>query len=224
MPISTNQILAEIGTRLGPLAKDVRQSTKHYDLYEALTLGLVAKSAADVGATVGFLDTNLKQATAYLFRSSPGSLANPGQNFTHAEIRFANLPPLEAHAGIWIAGKSQVPHECDCVVLRKDEADAVRSSGRTPLWGPVLLHAECKYYTKPIPFWQGRNFLGLTLDLGWKGGILLMNQDRANVTQLVRSRKMASALRLQPGNTADRQDVLKLLRRKFRRYRETGDV
>lgn len=117
-----------------------------------------------------------------------------------------------------------MPHECDCVVLRKDEADAVRSSGRTPLWGPVLLHAECKYYTKPIPFWQGRNFLGLTLDLGWKGGILLMNQDRANVTQLVRSRKKASALRLQPGNTADRQDVLKLLRRKFRRYRDTGDV
>jgi hypothetical protein len=77
MPISTNQILAEIGTLLAPLAKDAKQSAKHYDLYEALTLGLVAKSAGDAGATVGYLDTTLKQATAYLFRSSPGPLANP---------------------------------------------------------------------------------------------------------------------------------------------------
>jgi len=223
MPISTSQLLADIQPLLAPLAKDAQQSNATWDLFEVLTFGLVARAARDAGATVDFLDTSGSKATRYLFRSSPGPLANPGQNFIHAEIRFDSLPALEAHNGIWVIGKSLLPHECDCVVLRKDEADAVRASGRSPLWGTVLLHAECKYYAQPIPFWQGRNFLGLSLDLGWKGGLLLMNRRKATVSQLIGSRKR-SALRLQPGNSVDRQAVMRLLRRRFLRYEKTGDV
>jgi hypothetical protein len=224
MPISSNQFFAELQPLLGSLAPGAQQSTVAWDLYEVLVIALVKRAAEDVGGIAEFLDSNGARANRYLFRSSPGPLANPNQNYTHLEIRFPSQPILEAHTGIWVVGKSMLAHECDCVVMLKDEAESARGSSRSPLWGPVLLHAECKYYAKPIPFWQGRNFLGLAIDLGWKGSVLVMNRAKDSVSQLVSSRRKASAVRLQPGHSGDRSTVLKILRRRFTGYQKTGDV
>lgn len=223
MPISTSDFLKEIKATLGPLAKDARQSTKSWDLYEVLVFGAAVSSARGLG-TVDLLDATGNPTKKFLFRSSPGPLARPTQNFTHAEVRLGGHPELEIHTGIWVLGKSQLPHECDCAVLMKAEADAARASGRTPLWGHVLLHAESKYYRRPIPFGHGRGFLGLGLDLGWQGSTLIVNRDSPNAMELVRSRRKASALRLMPGDQADLAQLQRRFRKRFAQYQKTGKV
>jgi hypothetical protein len=225
MSISTSAFLQDIQALIGPLAQDARQSTRAWDLYEVLILGAVVASARGLGAPVELLDPNGNTVTRYLFRSSPGPLANPSQLFTHAEIRFPGHPVLEAHTGIWVLGKSQLPHECDCVVLLKAEADAARSGGgRTPLWGHVLIHVEGKYYRKPIPFGHGRGFLGLGLDLGWKGSTLVVNRHSANAIQLVRSRRKAAALQFMPGQSGELRRLKERFTRQFIQYQKTGKV
>ena len=119
MPISTNTFLQEIRAALGPLARDAKQSTRAWDLYEVLVFGAVVESARSLNAQVDLLDSTGNPATRYLFRSRPGPLAQPSQRFTHADIRFPGHPDLEAHTGIFVLGKSQLAHECDCVVLPK---------------------------------------------------------------------------------------------------------
>jgi hypothetical protein len=223
MPISTNTFLLEIRAALGPISRDAQQSTRAWDLYEVLVLGAVVGGARRANGQVELLDTNGNPATRYLFRSSPGPLARPSQQFTHAEIRFAGQPALEAHTGIWVVGKSQLPHECDCAVVSKAEADAVRSAGRTPLWGQLLIHAEAKYYARPVPFGHGRAFLGLGLDLGWKGSTLVINRQSQNAMQLVRRRK-AAAFKLTPGDTDDMYQLECRFQQRFARYRRTGSV
>jgi hypothetical protein len=225
MPISTNTFLQEIRAALGPLARDAKQSTRAWDLYEVLVFGAVVESARSLNAQVDLLDSTGNPATRYLFRSRPGPLAQPSQRFTHADIRFPGHPDLEAHTGIFVLGKSQLAHECDCVVLLRAEADAARmGGGRTPLWGHVLLHAESKYYRKPIPFGHGRGFLGLGLDLGWKGSTLVINRESANAMQLVRSRRKAAALKLSPGDNQDLDRLKRRFRKRFIQYQKTGSV
>lgn len=225
MSISTSTFLQDLGSLLGPLTADARQSTKAWDLYEALVFGAVVAGARSIGAQVDLRDPTGSLATQYLFRSSPGPLANPSQAFTHAEIRIPGHPALEAHTGIWINGKSQLPHECDCVVLLKAEADAARNGGgRTPLWGHVLIHAEGKYYSKPIPFGHGRGFLGLGLDLGWKGSTLVVNRESPNAMQLIRSRRKAAALAFAPGNKYQMDQLKRRFSKRFIQYQKTGKV
>jgi len=225
MRISTKTLLREIRAVLKPLARDARQSTQAWDLYEVLVFGVVVKSARSLGANVDLLNAVGKQTKQYLFRTSPGPLANPSQLFTHAEIAFPGHAELEAHAGIWVVGKSQLQHECDCVVLLKAEADAARGGrGRTPLWGHVVLHVESKYYSKPIPLSLGRGFLGLGLDLGWKASTLVINRESSNAMQLVHSRRKAAALRLIPGQNHDLVELQKRFTKRFIRYQKTGSV
>lgn len=225
MPISTNTFLQEIKAALGPLARDAKQSTRAWDLYEVLVFGAVIESARSLNAQVDLLDPIGNPATRYLFRSSPGPLAQPSQQFTHAEIRFSGHAALEVHTGIWVLGKSQLPHECDCAVLLKAEADAARNGGgRTPLWGHVLLHVESKYYKGPIPFGHGRGFLGLSLDLGWKGSTLVINRESPNAMQLVRSRRKAAALKFSPGDNQDLAQLKRRFRKRFIQYQKTGSV
>src|SRR5258705_13058148 len=45
---------------------------------------------------------------------------------------FPNCPDLEAHVGIFIAGKSGVAHECDVAVLYSDEACTCRQENAHP--------------------------------------------------------------------------------------------
>ena len=223
MRISISVFLREVKTALGVLAKHSMQSTKAWDLYEVLVFGAGVASAREIG-TAKLLDAAGNRTNRYLFRSSPGPLARPAQQFTHAEIHLAGHPELEMHTGIWVLGKSQLPHECDCVVLLKAEADAVRAAGRAPLWGHVLMHVESKYYGPPIPFGHGRGFLGLSWDLGWHGSTLVINRDSVNAMALVRRSKKAAALRLAPGDKTDLAQLKRRFVKRFASYQNTGKV
>ena len=209
MRISISVFLREVKTALGVLAKHSMQSTKAWDLYEVLVFGAGVASAREIG-TAKLLDAAGNRTNRYLFRSSPGPLARPAQQFTHAEIHLAGHPELEMHTGIW--------------VLLKAEADAVRAAGRAPLWGHVLMHVESKYYGPPIPFGHGRGFLGLSWDLGWHGSTLVINRDSVNAMALVRRSKKAAALRLAPGDKTDLAQLKRRFVKRFASYQNTGKV
>jgi hypothetical protein len=83
---------------------------------------------------------------------------------------------------------------------------------------------ESKYYRTPIPFGHGRGFLGLGLDLGWKGSTLVINKTSDKSMQLVRSRRRAAALKVVPGNSSDLSELKNRFRKQFLRYQKTGTV
>lgn len=139
------------------------------DLYEAYVWALVLKAARDEGATIRLGSRTGGLPTSFWFRTSPSSIFSTAHNYCHAEIQFPGRPILEAHIGIFVAGRSQVPHECDVAVLYKSEADICRSSSVHPRSGKVILTAECKYYiNSTIGINLGRSFLGLLHDI-YKG-------------------------------------------------------
>jgi hypothetical protein len=117
------------------------------DLYEAYIWSVIINAAQNKGATVLFKDVAGGTVTAnFIFRTSPGELWWQSQNYCHAEINFPSCPSLEAHVGIYVAGRSKVRHECDVAVLFKSEADICRARRVLPRASKVVLSVEAKYY------------------------------------------------------------------------------
>jgi hypothetical protein len=136
------------------------------DLYEAYVWSLVLEAASNEGASVRLRDRGGGVPTSFWFRTSPSSIFSTAHNYCHAEIEFTNRPIVEAHIGIFVAGRSQVAHECDVAVLYKSEANICRNSSVHPRSGKVILTAECKYYiNSTIGINLGRSFLGLLHDI-----------------------------------------------------------
>jgi hypothetical protein len=117
------------------------------DLYEAYIWSVILDAARNKGATILFKDVNGNTpAGIFNFRTSPGEIWWSSRNYCHAEIIFPRCPPLEAHVGIYVAGRSKVRHECDVAVLFKSEADVCRSRNALPRASKVILSVEAKYY------------------------------------------------------------------------------
>lgn len=81
-----------------------------------------------------------------VFRTSPGMLYSVTQPYTHAVISFRDCPPLEAHVGVRVQGKSGILHECDVLILSVAKADLSRCNEVAPRGTRSLIAIECKYY------------------------------------------------------------------------------
>jgi hypothetical protein len=120
------------------------------DIYESYIWALCLKAARQQGAAIRYETLNETPASTLVFRTAPGAIYSAAQPYTHAVIEFAGCPPLEAHIGIRVTGKSRVLHECDVAVLDKIEARLCRMEQVHPGASKVLIAAECKFYTFAI--------------------------------------------------------------------------
>jgi len=130
--------------------------------------------------------------SALVFRTSPGNIGSRRHPYTHAVIRFPNKPVLEYHVGIYVAGQSDVPHECDVAVLYQTEAQTCRQNpGILPRYHKVLLGPECKFYTVNVKLALGRAFLGLVADISYRYGerYFVMNTSSDSVAKLLAKHK-----------------------------------
>ena len=169
------------------------------DLYEGYVWSLVLEAARNEGANIRFRDRHGNVPVSFWFRTSPSSIFSTAHNYCHAEIEFAGRPILEAHIGIFVAGRSQVAHECDVAVLHKTEADICRASSVHPRSGKIILTAECKYYiSSTIGINLGRSFLGLVHDIYRGDRYFVATRDSPSVSMLLAKHNSEYELGLSP--------------------------
>jgi hypothetical protein len=149
----------------------------------------VVEAATAKGASITFKDVHGSDVgNLFYFRSSPSELWWNKYPYAHAEIDFAlqGCPILEAHVGIFVAGKSGTRHECDVAVLRKSEADTCRRSHALPRASKVLFAVECKYYILSHPGIElARAFLGLRDEIEKKNRFFVATSSSVSVAKVL---------------------------------------
>ena len=169
------------------------------DLYEAYVWALVLEAARNEGAFIRLRNRNGGVPASFWFRTSPSSIFSTAHDYCHAEIEFPGRPPLEAHVGIYISGRSHVSHEFDVAVLYKSEADICRNSSVHPRGGKIILAAECKYYiSSSIGINLGRSFLGLLHDIYGGDRFFVATSDSSSVKMLFSKHNKEYELGLSP--------------------------
>jgi hypothetical protein len=188
MPISPQnmQLLNDLNSALGPaVAPSVSAASAENDVFEVYIFGLVLEAARREGATITYQDVHGNTGvTNLIFRTSPSYISTTTQAYTHAIISFPNKPELEAHVGIYVAGKSNVQHECDVAVVDRAEAQSARATGSLPRSLRVLFSAECKFYSSTPGIHLGRGFLGLSKDLS-RVCYLVLNISSTSIERLL---------------------------------------
>src|SRR5262245_43286475 len=129
MPIRSdlvNDIVNSLGSFSG---MNFAASSDPWDLYEAYTFGLVPQAARSLGATILCEDILGVVTNNIIFRTNPGTIHRPRPPrspilYTHAVLRFPRRQELEVHQGIYVAGRSGLPHECDVAVIARAEGVA----------------------------------------------------------------------------------------------------
>lgn len=212
------QLLAEIQALLPTLDTSYSDSSAANDLYEGFVFSILVRAAESAGGDVRYLNQEEAAATELVFRTSPGMIHSTKHDYTHAEITFPDCPPLEAHIGIRVEGRSGVLHECDVLVLPRSEARAARSRKVAPRGSTILIAVECKYYTSPIGIALGREFQGLHADASTKEPRFVSNLCSKNVERYLThlGREWNS---LVVPSSVPASDLESAFRRSFSRYK-----
>lgn len=132
MTSAEQQLLAQIRSALTPLPPSLTNSSQGSDLFEAYILTLILQASRSEGATISYENVFGSAPNQFYFRTSPGHIYSTRHPYTHAVIDFGQRPPLEAHLGIRVSGRSQVLHECDVAVLDRSEAQECRQNRTEP--------------------------------------------------------------------------------------------
>lgn len=188
------------------------------DIYENYIWALCLRAARQQGAAIRYETFNETPASTLVFRTAPGAIYSAAQPYTHAVIEFAGCPPLEAHIGVRVTGKSRVLHECDVAVLDKIEARLCRFEQVHPRASKVLIAAECKFYTSAIQLNLGRSFLGLTSDIHRKQRYFVTNGQSPSVVKLIAHHDLEWECGVLP-NAADADALVHSFARVLRNYR-----
>ena len=187
------------------------------DIYENYVWALCLRAARQQNAIIRYELFNEVPTNTLVFRTAPGAIYSTAQPYTHAAIEFADCPPLEAHIGIRVTGKSRVLHECDVAVLEKTEARLCRLEQVHPRAIKVLIAAECKFYTSAIQLDLGRSFLGLTSDIHRKQRYFVTNGRSPSVVKLIAHHEAEWECGVLP-NSADTDALVHSFARVFRNY------
>src|SRR5262245_10537017 len=165
-------------------------NSRSNDVFEGYTWSLIIQAARSEGATIRYETVHEVPAVDLCFRTSPGNIFSVAHPYTHAVIRFAGQPELEAHIGIKVAGKSKLLHECDVAVLYKAEARNCRRNSFHPQSRALVIAAECKYYASTLPLDLGRSFLGLAGEISKEGRYFVSNSTSRSVATLLKHHKL----------------------------------
>lgn len=183
---SIPDLLNQIQNALGPaLSPSLSQASAGSDIFEAYVLTIILDAAQNEGSNVSFRNVDGSVPTVFTFRTSPGHIWSNSQPFTHAVIQFPDSPPLEAHLGVYVSGKSGLIHEADVLVLLAEEADLCRQNGVPPRSRRSIVAIECKFYTSPLKIGLARGFVGLCSDLSSRECFFVANSESMSVQKLL---------------------------------------
>jgi hypothetical protein len=182
-------LLTEIRSALAPLPPSLTNSSRGSDLFEAYLLTLIVEAARSEGGSVTYETVNGATPTQFFFRTSPGHIYSRLHPYTHAVIDFGTRPPLEAHLGILVAGRSNVLHECDVAVLDRTEAQECRRNRTEPRSRTLAISAEAKFYTTALGLDLARSFVGLISDLSTSFPCFVANTTSVSAMRLLAASK-----------------------------------
>lgn len=199
---------------------NVKRSRQANDAYEVYLFSLIIRAAQHEGANIGFEDNkNKSNPNKLVFRSSPASIYSNAGAFTHAVISFNGLPKLEAHVGVYVQGLAGVIHECDVMVVEADEAYFCRGHKVHPKKNKVVIATECKLYENNLGIKIGREFIGMTADLGKEHRYLFSNSLGPSLEKILVHHKRSRLLGVSPLNKDLEGEAISMLRQSFRDYR-----
>lgn len=206
-------LLQEIQNALGPLiTPNITSASAAADVFEAYIWALVIDAAREEGANIAYNNSQNVPVSSFVFRNSPGAIYS-SHPYTFAQIDFTDLPILEAHQGIYVAGSSGVFHECDVAVVFANEANTCRQNLVHSRSSKVLLAVECKFYSTNLGIDLARSFLGLTEEISQSDRFFVSNASSDSLKKMLTSHRRAWENGVTPLN-ARIQDRL-------RRYFET---
>jgi hypothetical protein len=182
-------LLAAIRSAITPLPPSLVNSSHGSDLFEAYLFTLIVQAARLEGGSVTYETVAETTPTQFYFRTSPGHIYSRLHPYTHAVIDFGTRPPLEAHLGILVAGKSQVLHECDVAVLDRAEAQECRRNRTEPRSRTLTITAEAKFYTTALGLNLARSFVGLISDLSASFPCFVANTTSVSAMRLLSARR-----------------------------------
>ena len=174
-------LAAAITTALSP-------SSKGNDLFEAFLFMLVVDAAKSMGAAVRYEDPHETPTRTLRLRTAPGRIYTTSPAYTHAVFVFDRADPLEAHVGIYVAGRSTVAHECDVAVVDKAEAQRARALGVHPRSSKGRFTVEAKFYATSLGIALAREFTGLRSDLSAQTSLFVTNTTAESVARLLSHR------------------------------------
>jgi hypothetical protein len=187
------------------------------DAFEVYVLTLALRAGREEGAMVQFQSASGSINPAALrFRTAPGRIYSPANDYTHALLVFPQNLSYEAHIGVYVEGLAGVLHECDLAVIQAAEARFCRRNWVHPKKASVLLTAECKFYTGKLGIALGREFLGTTADLGAEGRFMLSNSNGRSVDRVLAHHKRKRHFGLTPLNIDAENQVVAQFREVFR--------
>jgi len=218
-------LLSQIEATLGGIVQTANLANrKPWDIYEVYLWSLVLEAARTLNAIIRFEDVFGQNAPTLTFRVSPGTVfpasgkPNPTR-YTHAVVTLGAAPPLEIHQGIYITGKSGLPHECDVAVITRDEAVACRTAGDAhPRCAKTILAVECKYLTSNPGIDLAREFIGLTADVWNENRFFVCNLSQSAVQKFLTHHKRKWSHDTIPSNLTVVSELRSLFQRVFREY------
>ena len=196
-------LLAEIRAVLNPGGTLQIEQSELNDLFEAYVLSGLIRAAQEEGWTVSLHDMDEMPANSALFRRAPGNIyaTSGSQNFTHFVLARTSVPPLEAHIGIKLTGKSGVEHECDVALLPQEAAQFCRQHHVHPRSRRLILSVECKFLAGNVPLYFGRGFIGLATELSSLYGEchFVVNTSSSHVMKMLARQKRHRHEKVRPG-------------------------
>ena len=198
-------------------AATVSSSGQANDAFEIYVFTLALRAGREEGAVIQFVSASgINNPPVLRFRTAPGRIYAPAHDYTHALLAFPQGLSYEAHIGVYVEGLAGVLHECDLAIIDAGEAQFCRKANVHPKKLNLLLAAECKFYTGRLGIALGREFLGITADLGSEGRFILSNSDSRSVDRVLAHHKRKRHFRLTPLNTDSENQVVAQFREVFR--------
>ena len=189
------------------------------DRFEGYLFALVIEAARKENANVRFENRNGPFNGTATFRTSPGHLWSDIHPYTHAVIEFAGKPPLEAHVGVFISGRSRLYHEADVAVVTRSVARTCRADRVDPPYSEAVLLLECKYYASDPGIELGRAFLGLSAECGKEHCVFVTNQRALRLQKLFEEHGREWGHQILPGQNNDVDRLVGFAQRAFTRYK-----
>ena len=200
MPVVSNaELVAAINAALTTPVLSHSATSKAYDLYEVYLFGLAIRAAESIGMTVGFEDLDGNPAAGLVLRTQPSSIWSTVQAFTHAVLFENGDRRLEVHLGVYVRAASRVSHEADVLVVDAAEAARARALHVDPQVKFATVVVEAKFHGANVRLRTGREFLGLTTDIGTTPTIFVASTGGGSVHRLLSHRKRAGHFNLIPG-------------------------